>query len=91
MHPPLPAADQRKVERFNRSLATERAYAQSYSSETERAQAYSKGLHYCNYHRPHFGIGGATPISRVHNDLRNYHLAVELQDSACRGKHFLSG
>lgn len=61
-----------KVERFNRSLAAEWAYAQSYSSETERAEAYTRWLHYYNYHRPHFGIGGATPISRVHNDLGNY-------------------
>jgi transposase InsO family protein len=60
-----------KVERFNRSLAAEWAYARPYRSETERAQAYTRWLHHYNHHRPHFGIGGQTPISRVHNDRGN--------------------
>lgn len=61
-----------KVERFNRTLATEWAYAQTYTSETERADAYRAWLHYYNHHRPHTGIGGQTPSERVHNLTGNY-------------------
>lgn len=58
-----------KVERFNRTLATEWAYAQAYLSESDRASTYQDWLHYYNHHRPHTGIGGKTPIERlrVHN------------------------
>jgi transposase InsO family protein len=56
-----------KVERFNRTLASEWAYARPYTSETERAATYPAWLHYYNHHRTHTGIGGKTPISRVHN------------------------
>ena len=53
-----------KVERFNRTLATEWAYAQTYRSETDRASTYQNWLHHYNHHRPHTGIGGKTPIER---------------------------
>ncbi|MFO7166366.1 MULTISPECIES: IS481 family transposase [Mycolicibacterium] len=58
-----------KVERFNRTLTTEWAYAQTYRSEAERAGTYQHWLHHYNHHRPHTGIGGMTPIDRlrVHN------------------------
>lgn len=58
-----------KVERFNRTLATEWAYAQTYLSEAGRAATYQDWLHHYNHHRPHTGIGGKTPIERlrVHN------------------------
>lgn len=61
-----------KVERFNRTLATEWAYARSYTSEAERAAEYPAWLHHYNHHRPHTGIGGQTPSDRVHNLTRNY-------------------
>ena len=61
-----------KVERFNRTLATEWAYARPYTSETERAATYNSWLHQYNHHRTHTGIGGKTPISRVHNVRENY-------------------
>ncbi|BCW84116.1 IS481 family transposase [Arthrobacter sp. NicSoilE8] len=61
-----------KVERFNRTLATEWAYARTYTSETERAATYPPWLHHYNHHRTHTGIGGKTPISRVHNLSGNY-------------------
>lgn len=61
-----------KVERFNRTLATEWAYARPYTSETERAATYNGWLHHYNHHRIHTGIGGKTPISRVHNLSGNY-------------------
>lgn len=61
-----------KVERFNRTLAAEWAYARAYTSEKERADAYSVWLHYYNHHRPHTGIGGRTPSERVHNVTGKY-------------------
>ena len=61
-----------KVERFNRTLATEWAYARPYVSEDERAATYQGWLHHYNHHRTHTGIGGKTPISRVHNVRGNY-------------------
>ncbi|OHT91084.1 IS481 family transposase [Mycobacterium syngnathidarum] len=63
-----------KVERFNRTLATEWAYAQIYLSDQARAATYPDWLHHYNHHRPHTGIGGKTPIERlrVHNLCGNY-------------------
>jgi transposase InsO family protein len=61
-----------KVERFNRTLATEWAYAQRYTSDDARAATYPDWLHTYNHHRPHTGIGGLTPAQRVHNLTGNY-------------------
>lgn len=58
-----------KIERFHRTLAFEWAYARHYGSEAERAAAYPAWLHEYNHHRPHTGIGGKSPIDRVHNVL----------------------
>ncbi|WP_448710585.1 IS481 family transposase [Microbacterium profundi] len=56
-----------KVERFNRTLAAEWAYAASYASDEDRAATYQAWIHHYNHHRPHTGIGGQTPSDRVHN------------------------
>ena len=61
-----------KVERFNRTLATEWAYAQPYPSDAARAATYNYWLHHYNHHRPHTGIGGQVPSARVHNVVGNY-------------------
>ena len=61
-----------KVERFNRTLATEWAYAKPYASEAERTAAYKTWLHHYNHHRPHTGIGGQVPSARVHNLTGKY-------------------
>jgi transposase InsO family protein len=61
-----------KVERFNRTLATEWAYAHTYASDQARAAEYRAWLHHYNHHRPHTGIGGQTPSDRVHNLTGNY-------------------
>ena len=61
-----------KVERFNRTLATEWAYAKTYESEEARAADYQAWVHHYNHHRPHTGIGGQTPSERVHNLTTNY-------------------
>jgi transposase InsO family protein len=61
-----------KVERFNRTLAAEWAYAKPYDSDEARAADYDSWLHHYNHHRPHTGIGGQTPSDRVHNLTGNY-------------------
>jgi transposase InsO family protein len=61
-----------KVERFNRTLVTEWAYASVYLSDQDRAATYQDWLHFYNYHRPHTGIGGHVPAHRVHNVTGNY-------------------
>jgi len=59
-----------KVERFNRTLAAEWAYAVTYPSDEARSATYADWLHHYNHHRPHTGIGGLTPSGRVHNLTR---------------------
>ena len=61
-----------KVERFNRTLTTEWAYARTYLSDEARAATYAAWLHHYNHHRPHTAIGGAVPADRVHNLAGNY-------------------
>ncbi len=61
-----------KVERFNRTLAEEWAYAVTYDTDEARAATYGAWLHQYNHHRPHTGIGGLTPSERVHNLTGNY-------------------
>lgn len=56
-----------KVERFNRTLLVEWAYARPYSSETARRKALPRWLHIYNHHRPHTALGGKPPITRVTN------------------------
>ena len=55
-----------KVERFHRTLLDEWAYAQPYSTETQRRAALPGWLHGYNHHRHHTSIGGP-PASRVPN------------------------
>ncbi|GGM54051.1 hypothetical protein GCM10010489_27210 [Microbacterium saperdae] len=61
-----------KVERFNRTLALEWAYATSYASGEARAAAYDTWLHHNNHHGPHTGVNGQTPSDRVHNVPGNW-------------------
>ena len=56
-----------KVERFNRILAEEWAYARPYASEAERVAAYPDFLHHYNHHRGHTALQGASPADRVPN------------------------
>jgi transposase len=55
-----------KVERFNRTLQNEWAYARPYRSEAARTRALDTWLHVYNHHRHHTAIGGP-PVSRVNN------------------------
>jgi transposase InsO family protein len=56
-----------KVERFNRTLLEEWAYARPYRFETERRAAFDTWLHTYNHHRGHTALGGHPPASRVPN------------------------
>jgi transposase InsO family protein len=56
-----------KVERFNRTMTSEWAFAQLFISEDARRAAFPAWLHTYNHHRPHTGIGGHPPISRLTN------------------------
>jgi transposase InsO family protein len=56
-----------KVERFNRTLLEEWAYARPYHSETERRAALDPWLHMYNHHRGHTALDGLPPASRVTN------------------------
>ncbi|SDK03804.1 Integrase core domain-containing protein [Arthrobacter cupressi] len=53
-----------KIERFNRTLAAEWAYARPFTSNTERAAALALWLNYYNTERIHAAIKD-TPITRV--------------------------
>ena len=61
-----------KVERLNRTLATEWAYSRVWSSNADRAAALPAWLQHYNLERPHLGIGGLTPIDRVNNAAGQY-------------------
>jgi transposase InsO family protein len=56
-----------KVERYNRTMLDEWAYAKPYASESERVAAFADWLHHYNHHRGHTSLKGQTPISRVTN------------------------
>ena len=54
-----------KVERLNRTLQTEWAYRQIFTSNAERAAALAPWLEHYNNRRRHSALGGRPPISRL--------------------------
>jgi transposase InsO family protein len=68
---PYRPATNGKVERFNRTLLAEWAYARPWSSDGQRTRALTAWLHIYNHHRHHTAIGGA-PITRVSNLTGHY-------------------
>lgn len=54
-----------KVERFNRTLATEWAYRQVFTTNEERSAALPHFLDYYNHHRRHSALNGQPPSSRL--------------------------
>jgi transposase InsO family protein len=54
-----------KVERLNRTLQTEWAYRQVFTSNADRAAALAPWLDFYNTQRRHTALGGLPPISRL--------------------------
>jgi transposase InsO family protein len=54
-----------KVERLDRTLATEWAYRHVFTSNAERAAALAPWVEYYNTRRRHRALGGLPPISRL--------------------------
>jgi transposase InsO family protein len=54
-----------KVGRLNRTLQTEWAYRQVFTSNTDRAAALAPWLEHSNTHRRHAALGGLPPASRL--------------------------
>lgn len=52
-----------KVERYNRTLLDEWAYARLYTSNTQRTRALDRWLHIYNHHRGHTALDGQPPIT----------------------------
>jgi transposase InsO family protein len=68
---PYRPATNGKVERFNRTLLAEWAYARAWSSDGQRTRALTAWLHLYNHHRHHTAIDGP-PIGRVSNLVGHY-------------------
>lgn len=56
-----------KVERYHRTLLEEWAYIRTWTSEAERAAAYTGFTHFYNHHRSHGALGWATPTATLTN------------------------
>jgi transposase InsO family protein len=60
-----------KAERFIQSALREWAYGIAYHHSSERTAMLSRWIHHYNWHRPHQGIGGLAPISRLAQSRNN--------------------
>lgn len=57
-----------KAERFIQSALREWAYGIAYDHSSERTAMLAKWQHHYNWHRPHAGIGGKPPMSRLKSE-----------------------
>jgi transposase InsO family protein len=60
-----------KAERFIQSALREWAYGFTYQHSLQRVAALDDWIHHYNWHRPHQGIGGAAPMSRLNRSRNN--------------------
>lgn len=60
-----------KAERFIQSALREWAYGVPYNHSRERTAMLDRWTHHYNWHRPHQGIGGLAPISRLGRSRNN--------------------
>lgn len=60
-----------KAERFIQSALREWAYGIPYQHSSERADMLDRWIHHYNWHRPHQGIAGLAPISRLPQSRNN--------------------
>ena len=62
-----------KVERFNKTLLDEWAYARPYRSNTERRLAFTRWLRFYNHRRPHTSLDDLTPMAVLVNNVHGKH------------------
>jgi transposase InsO family protein len=60
-----------KAERFIQSALREWAYAGAYNHSTDRAAELERWIHHYNWHRPHQGINGVAPVTRLRSSRNN--------------------
>ena len=60
-----------KAERFIQSALREWAYGIPYNHSSERTAMLERWMHHYNWHRPHQGIKGSAPISRLAQSENN--------------------
>ncbi len=60
-----------KAERFIQSALREWAYGSTYQHSAGRMQALDAWIHHYNWHRPHQGIGGISPMTRLMKSRNN--------------------
>ena len=60
-----------KAERFIQSALREWAYAYTYQNSQQRGAVLDDWIHHYNWHRPHQGIGGLPPMSRLRSSRNN--------------------
>ena len=60
-----------KAERFIQSALREWAYGIAYNHSTQRTTMLERWTHHYNWHRPHQGINGLTPMSRLARSRNN--------------------
>ena len=62
-----------KVERFNKTLLDEWAYARLYRSNNQRRRALARWLRFYNHRRPHTSLDGLTPMAVLVNNVGGKH------------------
>jgi len=60
-----------KAERFIQSALREWAYGFAYKNSAQRTASLDRWIHHYNWHRPHQGIAGATPMARLNASRNN--------------------
>jgi transposase InsO family protein len=60
-----------KAERFIQSALREWAYGWTYQNSSHRTAALASWQHHYNWHRPHSGIGGVAPMTRLGRSAHN--------------------
>ena len=60
-----------KAERFIQSALREWAYGFVYKNSLQRTDQLDAWIHHYNWHRPHQGIGGVAPMSRLKTSCNN--------------------
>ena len=60
-----------KAERFIQSALREWAYGFVYQNSVQRTEHLDAWIHHYNWHRPHQGIGGVAPMTRLKKSYNN--------------------